>query len=146
MTVSRSLRFPDAEEVRKDSFTITELSETFGVTPRAIRFYEDKGLLAPMRVGLARIYGRRDRARLKLILRARRLGFSLDDVREMLDLYDVDPTQVEQLKAVLRKGRERLAALEAQRRDIDEAIEELRDGCREVTRLLRDKGAGVEPV
>lgn len=146
MTVSRSLRFPDAEEVRKDSFTITELSESFGVTPRAIRFYEDKGLLAPMRVGLARIYGRRDRARLKLILRARRLGFSLDDIREMLDLYDVDPTQVEQLKVVLRKGRERLAALEAQRRDIDEAIEELRDGCREVTRLLREKGVGVEPI
>lgn len=125
-------------------YSITALAEEFSVTPRAIRFYEDKGLLQPQRVGLNRIYSRRDRARLKLILRGKRLGFSLTDIREMLDLYDLGDGQVEQLRVTLRKSRERLAALERQRRDLDEAIAELRGACRHIEATLREKGARVD--
>ena len=114
------------------------------MTPRAIRFYEDRGLLAPQRVGLNRIYGRRDRARLALILRGKRLGFSLSDIREMLDLYDLGDGQVEQLRVTLRKSRDRLAALERQRRDIDEAIAELKGACRHIEGALREKGARAD--
>lgn len=110
------------------TYSITELAETFAVTPRAIRFYEDRGLLNPERLGLQRIYTRRDRARLRLILRGKRLGFSLADIREMLDLYDTGDNR-EQVKLTLKRSRERLAALEQQRRDIDEAMAELKESC-----------------
>src|SRR5688572_12185500 len=73
----------------RDSFTISDLSEEFGVTARALRFYEDEGLIAPQRIGLARVYSKRDRARLAWILRGKRVGFSLADIREMIDLYDI---------------------------------------------------------
>jgi DNA-binding transcriptional MerR regulator len=122
-------------------YSITELAEEFAITPRAIRFYEDRGLLAPRRVGLNRIYGRRDRARLALILRGKRLGFSLSDIREMLDLYDLGDGQIEQMRVTLRKSRDRLAALERQRKDLDEAIGELREACRYLEGALRQKGA-----
>ena len=104
-----------------ESFTITDLASEFAITPRTLRFYEDKGLLRPVRQGNARIYGRRDRARLRLILRGKRLGFSLAEIQEMLDLYDVGDGQVTQLRTLLTKSRERLAAMRDQRRDIDEA-------------------------
>lgn len=122
-------------------YSITALAEEFGVTPRAIRFYEDKGLITPQRVGLNRIYSRRDRVRLGLILRGKRLGFSLSDIREMLDLYDLGDGQVEQMRVTLRKSSERLAVLERQRRDLDEAIAELRDACRHLEGALRQKAA-----
>ncbi len=111
------------------TFTITQLAHEFKITSRAIRFYEDKGLLKPRRHGLQRIYSRRDRARLSLILRGKRLGFSLAAIREMLDLYDLGDGQVQQLRVTVKRARERLASLEAQRRDIDDAIAELRDSC-----------------
>lgn len=129
---------------RAETFSIAELAEAFGATPRAIRFYEDKGLLAPARAGTTRIYSRRDRARLKLILRGRRLGFSLDDIGEMLDLYDLEDGKAEQLRAIQRKATVRLEELKAQRRDLDEAIGELEDGLRQVARLLADRPAGAE--
>lgn len=131
-----TMREADARDQRNDApgqadrtFTITELAEAFDVTPRAIRFYEDKGLLNPVRQGLARIYTRRDRARLALILRGKRLGFSLTEIGEMLDLYDLGDDQSEQLRVTLTKSRERLAVLEAQRRDLDDAIRELKESC-----------------
>ncbi len=125
-------------------YSITALAEEFAVTPRAIRFYEDKGLLTPQRVGLNRISGRRDRARLGLILRGKRLGFSLSDIREMLDLYNLGDGQIEQMRLTLRKSRERLAALERQRRDLDEAIGELRDACQHLEGALSEKGARLD--
>lgn len=124
-----------------ETFTITELAEHFGITTRAIRFYEDKDLLHPQRHGLNRVYSRRDRARLNLVLRGKRLGFSLADIKEMLDLYDLGDGQREQLRLTLHKSRERLATLQQQRTDIDEAIEELEAGCRQLERQL----AGEEP-
>lgn len=123
-----------------ETYTITDLAEEFGITTRAIRFYEDKGLLSPRRNGLNRVYGRRDRARLKLVLRGKRLGFSLADIREMLDLYNVGDGQHEQLKLLQVKVRERLAALYRQRQDIDDAIAELQDGERQIETLLKQKG------
>ena len=107
--------------------SITELSEELGVTPRAIRFYEAKGLLEPQRAGSTRVYSYRDRARLQIILRGKRLGFSLALVQKYLDLYDADPTHKLQLEQLLRGSRQRMFELEAQRQDLDLTIEELRE-------------------
>ncbi|MCU0887446.1 MAG: MerR family DNA-binding transcriptional regulator [Rubritepida sp.] len=117
-------------------FTIQQLAEELGVTQRAIRFYETKGLLKPQRVGTMRVFGRRDRARLQLILRGIRLGFTLAEVREYLDLYDADPTQREQMRLLLARVTARIAALEAQRRDLDQALAELQDIVAQVQRTL----------
>lgn len=131
---------------KTETYTITELSEEFGITPRTIRFYEDKGLIHPRRNGMNRVYSRRDRARLLLILRGKRLGFSLADIREMLDLYDIGDGQVEQLRTMLRKSRERIASLEARRRDIDDAISELSSGCGQIEAVLARKGVPVDEI
>lgn len=108
-------------------FTITELSQELGVTARAVRFYESKGLLEPQRVGSNRAYTYRDRARLMIILRGKRLGFSLALIQKYLDLYDADPTHREQIVHLLRGARRRIGELEAQRRDLEQALAELRD-------------------
>jgi DNA-binding transcriptional MerR regulator len=123
-------------QARDETFTITQFAEEFGITTRAIRFYEDKELLQPMREGMNRVYSRRDRARLQLILRGKRLGFSLAEIKEMLDLYDVDDGQHEQLKYTLAKARDRLITLRQQRRDIDDAIAELEQGCVQIEQRL----------
>ena len=107
--------------------TVTELAEEFNITPRTIRFYETKELLSPQRVGQNRVYTYRDRARLKLILRAKRLGFSLTDIREYLGLYGVDPEQLEQQQLLLEKVRRRIEELEQQQEDLVATLEELRD-------------------
>ena len=125
-------------------FTIRDLAEEFGCTHRTIRFYEDQGLLKPRREGLARIFSHRDRARLSLILRGRRLGFSIAEIAEMLNLYDADPGHVRQLKLALEKGRARLAQLERQRADIETAIAELRELESIVVEKLRQQGATAE--
>ncbi len=108
-----------------ERFTITELSREFDVTTRTIRFYEDEGLLAPDRRGQARIYGTRDRVRLRLILRGKRLGFSLSEIKEILDLYDREPGEAGQLRHFLAKIAQRRAQLRQQREDIDVTLAEL---------------------
>ncbi|WP_428623830.1 MerR family transcriptional regulator [Sedimenticola sp.] len=107
--------------------TVTELAEEFNVTPRTVRFYETKGLISPQRVGSTRVYTYRDRARLKLILRAKRLGFSLTDIREYLNLYNVDPEQIEQQQLLLAKISRRIEELEQQQEDLIATLDELRD-------------------
>ena len=108
-------------------YTVTRLAEELGVSSRTIRFYEDKGLIAPQRAGTTRVYTHRDRARMVLILRGKRLGFSLREIREFLDLYDADPTQVAQMRRLLRAVRERLGELALQRRALEQTMAELRD-------------------
>ena len=125
-------------------FTIRDLAEEFGCTHRTIRFYEDEGLLKPRRDGQSRIFSGRDRARLSLILRGRRLGFSLAEIGEMLDLYDADPGHVRQLTVALERGRARIAQLERQRADIEAALTELKQMEAIVVGKLRDRGVLVE--
>ena len=117
------------------TYTITDLAREFGLTTRAIRFYEDQGLLSPQRAGRSRIYGNRDRARLKLTLRGKRLGLSLSEIRELIDMYDAatgDQAQLERFIEVLEKRR---GALEQQREDIEAVLEEItsfEQQCREL--------------
>ena len=110
------------------TYTISQLAREFEVTPRALRFYEDKGLLTPRREGLNRVYSRRDRARLQLILRGKRVGLSLIEIKEILDLYKVD--QRAQAQTALKKYKQRIVALEAQREDVEAAIETLHDSVK----------------
>ncbi len=109
----------------RDLFAIADLAKEFGISTRAIRFYETKGLLAPERVGATRIFRRRDRARLILILRGKRLGFSLRDISDYLSLYDANRSQ--QVHLLAGKVEERLASLEAQLQDLQTTITELRE-------------------
>ncbi|MEO8277040.1 MAG: MerR family DNA-binding transcriptional regulator [Thermoanaerobaculia bacterium] len=118
---------PLAREISKELLSITELADELGVTPRAIRFYESRGLLEPQRAGATRVYTNRDRARLQIILRGKRLGFSLALVQQYLELYDADPTQQVQMQHLLAGARQRIAELEAQRLDLELTIEELRE-------------------
>lgn len=110
----------------KSNFSISELAREYNVTPRAIRFYEQEGMIAPSRQGQTRIFSTRDRARLGLIVQGKRVGFSLAEIREMLDLYDIGDGQVTQLKVSRKKFTDRITALEQQRIDIDASIEGLR--------------------
>lgn len=117
-------------------FTITDLAVAFNITPRAIRFYEDQGLLNPERRGQNRIYHRRDFVRLAWILRGKRVGFSLAEIGEMLDLYDLDDGRTRQRQVTLEKCRARLEALKEQRADIDTMIEELEQFCATLESLV----------
>jgi DNA-binding transcriptional MerR regulator len=114
------------------SFTIRQLCQEFKCTPRALRFYEDKGLLAPARQGLNRIYSYKDRARLQLILRGKRVNLSLAEIREILDLYDKNDGGATQNATALRRFKARIVTLEQQREDLDHAIEELRSACQNI--------------
>ena len=107
------------------TFTITQLCREFSTTPRALRYYEEQGLLSPSRDGQARIYSYRDRARLILILRGNSVGLALAEIRDIFDLYGRDDGLIAQNTQALRKYRERIAAFEAQRAEIDTAIEVL---------------------
>jgi DNA-binding transcriptional MerR regulator len=113
------------DDRNRETYSISDLSEEFGVTARALRFYEDEGLIAPQRKGLSRIYGKRDRARLAWIMRAKNVGFSLSEIREMIDLYDIDDGRVTQKLVTVEKCQQKIDALEKQRNDIDSSIKEL---------------------
>ena len=106
-------------------YSISDLAQEFQVTTRAIRYYEDDALLTPQREGQNRIYGARDRVRLKLIVRGKRLGFSLKEIKEMLDLYDAPQGEIGQLQHFTDKMRKRRHELLRQRQDIDQVIQEL---------------------
>ncbi len=122
-----------------ETFGIAELAREFDVTTRTIRFYEDKGLLAPLREGQRRVYSPRDRVRLRLIMRGKRLGFSLDEIRELIDLYDVDPTEVTQLRHFLEKIREHKDVLARQQSDIAETLDEMERIEVQCSSLLTEK-------
>lgn len=108
-------------------YTVTQLARDLGLTPRALRFYEDKGLITPRRAGTTRVYTHRDRARMILIQRGKRLGFSLAEIREYLDLYDADITQRAQLRLLLAAVSSRLDQLLQQREALEQSITELTD-------------------
>lgn len=126
------------------TFSISELAEEFQITPRTIRFYEDQGLIAPRRDGLNRVYSHRDRARLVLICRGKRLGFSLAEIKDFLDLYDVDDRQIEQMKYLLKRGRDRQALLRRQLEDVKQTMVELAELERQIVDHLDAHGVGVE--
>ena len=127
---------------RQTSFTIGDLAREFDVTLRTLRFYEDKGLISPRRDGPNRIYSRRDRGRLKLVLMGKKVGFSLTEIKAMLDLYDLKDGQVTQMRLALSKFNEQIAILERQKIDIEQALDELRRTVSVVTGLIRQKEAG----
>ncbi|MDE2486680.1 MAG: MerR family DNA-binding transcriptional regulator [Alphaproteobacteria bacterium] len=118
------------------TYSIRQLCLEFKCTPRALRFYEDKGLLSPARDGMNRVYSYKDRARLVLILRGKRVGLSLAEIGEILDLYEVGDGGAQQAAKSLKKFRERIVALEHQKVDIDEQIEELRRGVSAMEKQL----------
>lgn len=127
------------------TFTIRQLCVEFKCTPRALRFYEDKGLLSPARQGLNRVYSYKDRARLQLILRGKRVGLSLSEIREILELYAKGDGGAAQNAKALRKFRERIVVFEQKREDIDLALEELRTACARMEQMLADSRPDLLP-
>ena len=124
-------------------YSVTQLAQDLGITARTIRFYEDQGLITPQRAGNTRVYTHRDRVRMILILRGKRMGFSLRDIKEFLDLYVVDTTGVEQMKDLLGKVRRRIGALENQLLAVQTSLTELRDMERISLETLRSRGAEI---
>ena len=139
---------PGDKSSRDRTYSITELCKEFDVTPRTLRFYEQKGLLSPARRGWTRLFSYRDRARLSLILRGKRVGFSLEEIKEMLDLYNLRDGQLTQLRVASTKMRERLNALQVQRVELDQAIADLERTVEIVDGMLkqRNEGGKTDPV
>jgi DNA-binding transcriptional MerR regulator len=134
----------EADQDARDFFTIRELTREFSVSARTLRFYEEKGLISPRREGQDRLYSRRDRARLKYVLMGKCVGFSLDEIREMLDLYDLGDRQVTQLRVAHEKFGERIARLQRQRDEIDRAIAELAHSRKIIEGMLAARERSVE--
>ncbi len=124
---------PDHEQ--RERFSISDLTREFGVTARALRFYEDEGLIAPSRVGLSRIYSKRDRARLAWIMRAKNVGFGLGEIRELIDLYDLNDGRVEQRRVTVQRCREKIAKLAQQKADIESSLKELTEFVAHIEKL-----------
>lgn len=127
----------------KESYSIAELAREFDITSRTIRFYEDQGLINPVRRGQSRIYNKADRVRLEWILRGKSVGFSLADIAEMLDLYVLDDGRARQREVTLEKCESRVNALRAQRRDLDATIKELTEFCNLLENLETDPATGT---
>jgi DNA-binding transcriptional MerR regulator len=125
-----------------ETMSIREMCDAFDVTPRTLRFYESKELLFPIREGQKRLFTRRDRARLKLILRGKRFGFSLEEIRQLLELYYVGDQQETQLKRTLEVARERLDDLERRRAELDDAINEMKSQMGMVDDMLASLSGG----
>src|SRR5438034_664228 len=130
----------DAGAVGRESFTIRDLTKEFAISARTLRFYEEKGLIAPRRNGQERLYSRRDRARLKYVLMGKAVGFSLEEVREMLDLYDLGDGQATQLRVALGKFKEQIGRLQRQKSEIERAIVELSRAGKAVETMLAARG------
>lgn len=120
------------------TFSIRQLCREFGVTARAVRFYEDKGLLSPGRQGQTRVFNARDRARLRLIVQGKRVGFSLGEIKQMLDLYDRKDNNAQQLAVSLKKFKAQIEALRRQREAVDDAIDNLEKGCAWIEKRLAE--------
>ena len=133
--------FDQPDDIVEGYMRIGEMAQKYDVTLRALRFYEDKGLLSPKREGATRLYSKRDRARLKLILLGRKVGFSLRDVKQIMDLYDPNGANTKQLRLTIDKSEKQLARLQKQRAAIDEAITELSDTMAIVRKLLAERTA-----
>lgn len=131
-------KVPAAVSDRETTYTISDLAREFALTTRAIRFYEDEGMLAPERRGRSRVYRERERVRLKLILRGKRLGLALSEIRELLDLYEVGRNERAQLSMFLAMLAERRRRLLQQREDIDAVLAEVDGIERECRRRLKD--------
>ena len=127
------------------TYSIRQLCREFGATARALRFYEDKGLLTPGRKGQTRVYDARDRARLKLILRGRRIGFTLQEIQEMLDLYDRKDHNVHQMAVALPRHRAQIAALRQQLEDIEGAIQTAEEACQWMEKTLSEHRPALLP-
>jgi DNA-binding transcriptional MerR regulator len=125
-------------------YSIAELAREFAVTSRTIRFYEDEGLIKPRRQGLQRLYSAGDRARLSWILRGKRLGFTLAEIKELLDLYNVDRTGLQQMRELLRRSRLHIEELERRKADLDAQIGEFKDVEMHVAAELRQRGVDPE--
>jgi DNA-binding transcriptional MerR regulator len=125
-------------------YSIAELAREFAITARTIRFYEDEGMIKPRRQGLTRLYSAGDRTRLGWILRGKRLGFSLAEIKQLLDLYQVDRTGVQQMRELLRRSRLHIADLERKRNDLDAHIGEFKEVEKQVTAELKQRGADPE--
>ncbi len=121
-------------------YSIAELAREFAITARTIRFYEDEGLIKPRRQGLTRLYSVGDRVRLGWILRGKRLGFSLAEIKQLLDLYQVDRTGIQQMRELLRRSRAHVAELEKKRRDLDAHIDEFKEVESTVAAELKQRG------
>jgi DNA-binding transcriptional MerR regulator len=122
---------------------IADVAASLGVTPRTLRFYEDRGLIEPRRVAGARLYSRRDVARMQLILRGKRLGFSLADIEEFLNLYDADPQHLEQMRALAGRCRERIDELQAKKEALDQTISEMETLEREALERIAASERGL---
>ena len=127
------------------TFSIGDLAREFAVTPRTLRFYEDKDLIHPRRQGLNRIYSRRDRGRIKLILLGKKVGYSLADIKEMLDLYDLKDGQATQLRVALSRFGQKVETLKRQKQDIQQAIDELSHTMAVIGGMLREREAEASP-
>ncbi len=136
---SETLIDPKSEASAAALYSVSQLARQLGVTARTIRFYEDKHLISPQRAGTTRVYTHRDRARLMLILRGKRLGFSLREIKEFLDLYDVDPAHHIQLRQLLAGVRKRMGKLHEQRSAIDESLNELTEIERQCEEVLASR-------
>jgi len=136
--------FAPSAAAGRNVFTIRDLAREFAVSARTLRFYEEKGLVDPTRRGEQRLYSRRDRARLAYVLAGKQVGFSLEEVREMLDLYDLGDGQVTQLKVALAKFGERIERLERQKADIDRVVAELTRASDSMKAKLAARGLAVD--